>query len=36
VLLDEHGVERVRLLGEHSGETLAGAVERAFGVSCWG
>lgn len=35
VLLDEHGVERARLLGENSREELAAAVERAFGVSCW-
>ena len=36
VLLDEHGVERARLLGESSSEALAAAVERAFGLSCWG
>jgi cytochrome c-type biogenesis protein len=36
VLLDEHGVERARLLGESSREQLAAAVERAFGMSCWG
>ena len=36
VLLDEHGVERARLLGENSREALAAAVEKAFGVSCWG
>jgi cytochrome c-type biogenesis protein len=36
VLLDEHGVERARLLGESSSEELAAAVERAFGLSCWG
>jgi cytochrome c-type biogenesis protein len=35
VLLDEHGVERARLLGENSREQLAEAVEKAFGVSCW-
>jgi thiol-disulfide isomerase/thioredoxin len=36
VLLDEHGEERARLLGENSSESLADAVERAFGLSCWG
>jgi cytochrome c-type biogenesis protein len=36
VLLDEHGVERARLLGENTSLVLAAAVERAFGLSCWG
>lgn len=36
VLIDEQGVERARLLGESSSEELAAAVERAFGLSCWG
>ena len=36
VLLDEHGVEQARLLGENSSEALAAAVEHAFGLSCWG
>jgi thiol-disulfide isomerase/thioredoxin len=36
VLLNEHGVEALRLLGESTGEQLAAAVEQAFGVSCWG
>jgi cytochrome c-type biogenesis protein len=36
VLLDDGGVERARLLGENSSEDLAAAVERAFGLSCWG
>jgi cytochrome c-type biogenesis protein len=36
VFLDERGVERARLLGENSREELAAAVEKAFGVSCWG
>ena len=35
VLLNERGVEEIRLLGESSGEQLAAAVEQAFGVSCW-
>lgn len=35
VLLNEHGQEELRLIGESSGEALAAAVERAFGVSCW-
>jgi hypothetical protein len=35
VLLNEHGQEELRLIGESSGEELAAAVERAFGVSCW-
>lgn len=35
VLLDEHGVERARLLGENTRAQLAAAVEKAFGVSCW-
>jgi cytochrome c-type biogenesis protein len=34
VLLNEHGIEEIRLLGENTGEQLAAAVERAFGVSC--
>jgi thioredoxin-related protein len=36
VFVDEHGVERARLLGENTGEALGAALERAFGVSCWG
>jgi cytochrome c-type biogenesis protein len=36
VLLDADGKERARLLGESSSEELAAAVERAFGLSCWG
>jgi cytochrome c-type biogenesis protein len=36
VLFDEDGVERARLLGESSQEEVAAAVERAFGLSCWG
>ncbi|MET0390131.1 MAG: cytochrome c biogenesis protein CcdA [Polyangiales bacterium] len=35
VLLNEHGVEEARILGEHTSAALAEAVERAFGVSCW-
>jgi thiol:disulfide interchange protein len=35
VLLNEHGQEELRLIGESSGAELAAAVERAFGVSCW-
>jgi thiol:disulfide interchange protein len=36
VLVDADGIERARLLGENSREDIAAAVERAFGVSCWG
>lgn len=34
VLLDEAGLETERLLGENSGDDLAAAIERAFGLSC--
>lgn len=36
VLFDESGAETARLLGETSREDVAAAVERAFGLSCWG
>jgi cytochrome c-type biogenesis protein len=36
VLVDEDGVEKARLLGENTAEDVAAAVERAFGISCWG
>jgi len=36
VLFDAAGNEAARLLGETSREDVAAAVERAFGVSCWG
>ena len=36
VLFDEAGSEVTRLLGERSKEEVALAVERAFGLSCWG
>jgi cytochrome c-type biogenesis protein len=36
VLVDEQGVEKARLLGENSAEEVAAAIERAFGISCWG
>lgn len=34
VLLDDTGTEKERLLGENTGDDLAAAVERAFGLSC--
>lgn len=34
VLIDEHGQERARILGETSANDIAAAVEKAFGISC--
>lgn len=34
VLVDEHGRERARILGETSANDIAAAVEKAFGISC--
>lgn len=36
VLVDSDGVEHGRLLGEMSSAEIASAIERAFGLSCWG
>lgn len=36
VLVDGDGVEHGRLLGETSSAEIASAIERAFGLSCWG
>lgn len=36
VLVDGNGVEHGRLLGETSSAEIASAIERAFGLSCWG
>jgi cytochrome c-type biogenesis protein len=36
VMLDERGKEMARLLGENTSEAFGAALERAFGVSCWG
>jgi cytochrome c-type biogenesis protein len=36
LLLDEHGIERERLLGEQTASDVATAIERATGLSCWG
>jgi cytochrome c-type biogenesis protein len=36
VMLDERGQEKARLLGENTSEAFGAALERAFGVSCWG
>jgi cytochrome c-type biogenesis protein len=36
VLVDGDGVEHGRLLGETSSAEIAAAIERAFGLSCWG
>jgi cytochrome c-type biogenesis protein len=36
VLVDRNGVEHGRLLGETTSAEIAAAIERAFGLSCWG
>ena len=36
VLVDRDGVEQGRLLGETTSAEIAAAIERAFGLSCWG
>jgi cytochrome c-type biogenesis protein len=36
VLIDDAGSEVVRLLGERSRAEVADAIERTFGLSCWG